>query len=137
MWLMFSRALWYAWEAACSGGAVVWSGEVRQACRQDSVVHSRVKIAVYRPWSVMVSLLTEDDPEFSTLFRQILVDHRAKLVNVIDACKADGIMRVDIDPETLIDAIVGTYIAERAREGQVGDDWEDRLFAVFWPAVRT
>ena len=78
----------------------------------------------------MVSLLTEDDPEFSTLFRQILVDHRAKLVNVIDACKADGIMRVDIDPETLIDAIVGTYIAERAREGQVGDDWEDRLFAV-------
>jgi hypothetical protein len=61
-------------------------GEVRQACRQDSVVHSRVKIAVYRPWSVMVSLLTEDDPEFSTLFRQILVDHRAKLVNVIDAC---------------------------------------------------
>lgn len=83
------------------------------------------------------SLLTEDDPEFSTLFRQILVDQRAKLVNVIDACKADGTMRVDIDPETLIDAIVGTYIAERAREGQVGDDWEDRLFAVFWPAVRT
>jgi len=40
-------------------------------------------------------------------------------------------------PQTLIDAIVGTYIAERAREGQVGDDWEDRPFAVFWPAVRT
>ena len=83
------------------------------------------------------SLLTEDDPEFSTLFRQILVDHRAKLVNVIDSCKADGTMRVDIDPDTLLDAIVGTYIAERAREGRVADDWEDRLFAVFWPAVRT
>ena len=66
----------------CVGSCVQWwcggvVGEVRQACRQDSVVHSRVKIAVYRPWSVMVSLLTEDDPEFSTLFRQILVDHRA------------------------------------------------------------
>ena len=36
------------------------------------------------------SLLTEDDPEFSTLFRQILVDQRAKLMNVIDECKADG-----------------------------------------------
>lgn len=34
-------------------------------------------------------------------------------------------------------ALVGTYITERAREGQVGDDWEDRLFAVFWPAVGT
>ena len=58
-------------------------------------------------------------------------------MNAIDACKADGTMRLDIDPQTLIDAIVGTYIAERAREGQVGDDWEDRPFAVFWPAVRT
>jgi AcrR family transcriptional regulator len=83
------------------------------------------------------SLLTEEDPEFSTLFRQILVDHRAKLVNVIDACKADGSMRGDVDPETLIDAIVGAYIAERARDGQVGEDWEGRLFALFWPAVST
>ena len=66
------------------------------------------------------SLLTEDDPEFSTLFRQILIDQLAKLVNVIDACKADGTMRVDIDPETLIDAIVGTYIAERTRSGRAG-----------------
>jgi AcrR family transcriptional regulator len=82
------------------------------------------------------SLLTEDDPEFSTVFRQILVDHRAKLVNVIESCKADGTMRVDIDPDTLLDAIVGTYVAERARKGRVADDWEDRLFALFWPAVR-
>ena len=84
----------------------------------------------------LASLLTEDDPEFSTLFRQILVDQRAKLVGVIDACKADATMRVDTDPETLIDAIVGAHIAERARKGRVGDDWEDRLFALFWPAVR-
>jgi AcrR family transcriptional regulator len=83
------------------------------------------------------SLLTEDDPEFSTVFRQILVAHRAKLASVIDACKADGTMRVDIDPETLIDAIVGAYVVERARKGHVGDGWEDRLFTVFWPAVRT
>lgn len=82
------------------------------------------------------SLLTEDDLEFSTVFRQILVDHRAKLIEVIDACKADGTMRADIEPEALIDAIVGTYIAERAREGRVGDNWEDRLFALFWPAVK-
>ncbi len=82
------------------------------------------------------SLLTEDDPEFSTLFRQLLGDHRANLVSVIDACKAEGTMRTDIDSETLIDAIVGAYIAERARNGRVEDDWEERLFALFWPAVR-
>jgi AcrR family transcriptional regulator len=81
------------------------------------------------------SLLTEDDPEFSALFRRILIDQRAKLVSVVDACKADGTMRVDIDTETLIDAIVGAHIAERARKGLVGADWEDRMFAMFWPAV--
>jgi AcrR family transcriptional regulator len=82
------------------------------------------------------SLLTEEDPEFSAVFRQILVDQRAKLVSVIDACKAEGTMRVDVDPETLIDAVVGAYIAGRARNAPHGDDWQDRLFALFWPAVR-
>ena len=81
------------------------------------------------------SLLTEDDPEFSTLFRQILVDHRANLVSVVEACKADGTMRSDVDPETLLDAIVGAYITERARNGSVEDDWEERLFKLLWPAV--
>jgi AcrR family transcriptional regulator len=83
------------------------------------------------------SLLTEDDPEFSALFRQILVDQRAKLVTVIDAGKADGTMRADIDPDTLIDAMVGAYIAERARTGQISADWPARLFELFWPAVST
>lgn len=82
------------------------------------------------------ALLTEDDPEFSTVFRQILVTHRAKLVSVVDACKAEGGMRPDIDPETLIDAIVGAHIAERARKARIEEDCEDRLFALFWPAVR-
>lgn len=83
------------------------------------------------------SLLTDDDAEFSTVFREILVAQRATLVNVVDACKADGTMRADVEAETLIDAIVGAYIAERARTGRVADDWPDRLFAMFWPAVRT
>lgn len=81
------------------------------------------------------SLLTEEDPEFSALFRQLLVDHRAKLARVIDAGKADGTMRADIDSETLIDAMVGAYVVERARTGRVRHDWEDRLFAVFLPVV--
>jgi AcrR family transcriptional regulator len=81
------------------------------------------------------SLLTDDDPEFSTLFRQILVDHRANLVSVIDAGKADGTMRSDVDPEALLDAIVGVYITERARNGSVEEHWEERLFSLLWPTV--
>jgi AcrR family transcriptional regulator len=82
------------------------------------------------------SLLTEDDPEFSMLFRQILIDQRANLLSVIDSCKDEGTMRTDLDSVALIDAIVGAYIAERARKGRVEDDWEERLFALYWPAVK-
>lgn len=84
----------------------------------------------------LASLLTEEDPEFSTLFRQVLVDQRAKLAAVIEAGKSDGSMRADIDTETLIDAVVGTYAAERARTGELGAGWQQRLFELFWPAVR-
>jgi AcrR family transcriptional regulator len=81
------------------------------------------------------SLLTDDDPEFSTLFRRILVEHRANLVSVIDAGKSDGTMRSDVDPEALLDAIVGIYITERARNGSVEEHWEKRIFNLLWPTV--
>ncbi|WP_158168266.1 TetR/AcrR family transcriptional regulator [Mycolicibacterium smegmatis] len=84
----------------------------------------------------LAALCTEDDPEFNTLFRRILVEQRAALAAVIDAAKADGSMRDDVDAQTLIDAVVGAYIAESARTGAVADGWQERLFALFWPIVR-
>lgn len=84
----------------------------------------------------LAAMLTEDDPEFTTVFRQILVEQRAKLSAVVESAKADGLMRNNIDTPTLIDAIVGAYIAEHARTGKVADGWRQRLFELFWPAVR-
>ena len=81
------------------------------------------------------SLLTEEDPEFSGLFREVLVAQRAGLVTVIEEMKSDGDMGPHVDPDMLIDAIVGAYIAERARTGRVQDDWESRLIAMWWPAL--
>lgn len=83
----------------------------------------------------VAAMLTDDDPEFNALFRQILIDQRAKLAETIDIAKADGSMRADINTATLIDAVVGAYIAERARAGQVESGWKGRLFELFWPAV--
>jgi hypothetical protein len=36
----------------------------------------------------------------------------------------------------LIDAVVGAYVAELARTGTIADGWQERLFSLFWPAVR-
>lgn len=82
------------------------------------------------------ALLTDDDPEFSTLFRQILGEQRAELEAVINAGASDGSLRADVDAATFIDAVVGAYTAERARTGHVGAGWEKRLFDLFWPVVR-
>ena len=82
------------------------------------------------------ALLTEEDPEFSGLFREVLVAQRAGLVAVIEEMKGDGDMAPHADPDMLIDAIVGAYIAERARIGHVHDDWESRLIATWWPALQ-
>ncbi|MBB2989700.1 AcrR family transcriptional regulator [Mycolicibacterium iranicum] len=82
------------------------------------------------------ALLTDEDPEFTAVFRKILADQRAELEAVIDAGRAAGTLRADVDAATLIDAVVGAYSAERARTGAVAPGWEKRLFALFWPAVR-
>jgi AcrR family transcriptional regulator len=82
------------------------------------------------------ALLTDDDPDFTALFRQILVDQRAAIEAVLDAGRGDGSFRADIDGAALIDAIVGAHIAERARTGEVAQGWEARLFDLFWPIVR-
>ena len=68
------------------------------------------------------ALLTDDDPDFTKLFRRILADRRAGLESVIDAGKADGSFRADIDGATLVDAMVGAHITERARTGGLRPD---------------
>lgn len=85
----------------------------------------------------LAALLTEDDPDFAKLFRRILGRQRADLEAVIDAAKADGTFRADVDGATLVDAIVGAHIAERARTGRVATGWEGRLFDLFWPIAVT
>ena len=46
-------------------------------------------------------------------------------------------MRGDIDAATLIDTVVGAYIAEHARTGTIEDGFQERLFRLLWPAVGT
>jgi AcrR family transcriptional regulator len=82
------------------------------------------------------AMLTDDDPDFLKVFRRILAGQRAELESVIDAAKADGSFRADVDGATLVDAVVGAHIAERARTGRVAPGWEARLFDLFWPMVQ-
>ena len=55
---------------------------------------------------------------------------------MIEAGKADGSFRADLDGSALVDAIVGAHIYERARTGRVTSGSETRLFDLFWPVER-
>ena len=70
----------------------------------------------------LAALLTDEDPAFTKLFRRILAKQRAELESVIDAGKADGSFRGDVDAATLVDAVVGAHIAERTRTGRIARD---------------
>lgn len=83
----------------------------------------------------MAALLTDSDPEFGVLFRQVLARHRAELREVLDAGKRRGQFAATMEPEMLVDGIVGALVAERARTGGVAGDWEDRVVTAFAPMV--
>lgn len=83
----------------------------------------------------VAAMITDEDPDFTKLFRRILAKQRRELESVVDAGKADGSFRGDVDAATLVDAIVGAHIAERARTGRAATGWETRLFDLFWPIV--
>lgn len=110
--------------------------DARPADRLRWLIHEAVKtIEVGIGFGGLAAMLTDEDPDFTKLFRRILVRQRAELESVIDSAKADGSFRGDVDGATLIDAIVGAHIAERARTGRVAAGWDARLFDLFWPIV--
>ena len=67
------------------------------------------------------ALLTNEDPDFSEVFRRILVTYREQSLAVLAPDTHDG--------DTVVDMIVGSYIAEFARTGTVDQAWSDRIFA--------
>ncbi|GGK90605.1 TetR/AcrR family transcriptional regulator [Nocardia jinanensis] len=78
----------------------------------------------------VAALLTDDDPEFTTLIRSLLVQHRRRLAEALSGALAAKTPRSDLDIETFLDMIVGAYLAETARSGSVRDDWSERVLSV-------
>jgi hypothetical protein len=83
----------------------------------------------------VAALLTDDDPRFTALIRLLLVEHRAALAAVVEDATAAGQLRADLDIDTMLDCIVGAYLAERARSGNVQPGWAQRILRTLWPAV--
>ena len=82
----------------------------------------------------VAALLTEGDPDFTELIRSLLVEHRGALADVVRDASLGYEVREDLDVETILDCIVGAYLAERARSGVVQPGWAQRVLRTLWPA---
>ncbi|MFW0787210.1 TetR/AcrR family transcriptional regulator [Gordonia sp. CPCC 206044] len=83
----------------------------------------------------MAALLTDTDPAFTDLFRRVLHLHRDALEDALDDGKRRGVVRGDLDPDLLIDGVVGALVAEQARTGTVAPGWAERVFTMFRSTV--
>jgi AcrR family transcriptional regulator len=82
----------------------------------------------------VAALLTDEDPAFTELIRALLVEHRAALARGVDNAAGGSDVRDNLDVETLLDCIVGAYLAERARSGTVEAGWVQRVLDSLRPA---
>jgi AcrR family transcriptional regulator len=83
----------------------------------------------------LAAMLTDEDPDFTKLFRRILAKQRTELESAIDAGRADGSFRRCRRRDTRRRR--GRCAYRRARpHGAVAAGWESRLFDLFWPIVR-
>jgi AcrR family transcriptional regulator len=115
-------------------------GSALTSLTQPTAPADRSALLPILEWLVQQSLNAieagiEEDPDFTELIRSLLVQHRNALANVVrDASLADEV-REDLDVETMLDCIVGAYLAERARSGVVQPGWAKRVLRTLWPAL--
>lgn len=84
------------------------------------------------------TLLVEErrEPELMSTFRERLMrPRRAVLRSVIEDAKGRGDLRADVDPEVVMDVLIGAQMARYLSGEPVDDAWLGRLLETVWPAI--
>jgi AcrR family transcriptional regulator len=80
----------------------------------------------------LAAILGDSDPEFTEVFRAALRPYDEALVAQIRQDSASGLIRPDVDADGMVSLLLGAYLGELVRRGQVDDDWMDRSFEMLW-----
>jgi AcrR family transcriptional regulator len=107
----------------------------------DGTVREKVRYALEMAWHQMTdvlgpgglaAILSDSDPEFTELFRAALRPYDEALVARIREDSVAGLLRPDIDADGVASLLIGAYLGEMVRRGQVDDDWMDRALELIW-----
>lgn len=104
----------------------------------------RIRWALGQTWHQMsevlgpgglASILRDDDPRFSELFRGVLCPYTDALVELIRSDIAAGALRPGLEPDTVVSLLIGAFLGELVRRGVVEDGFIDRCVDLMWAAM--
>jgi len=104
-------------------------------------VRAKIRAVLEQVWHQMgevlgpgglAAVVGDRDPEFTDLFRAALRPYVDALVGRIRDDVAAGLLRPDLDAEGVVSLMVGAYLGELVRHGEVALGWLDRSLELLW-----
>jgi AcrR family transcriptional regulator len=74
----------------------------------------------------VASVLADTDPDFSAALRRSRESGLAPILEQIAADVSAGVLDPDVDPDALLNLILGSYLAESLRRGNPSAEWRAR-----------
>ena len=108
---------------------------------EQGEVRDKIRAALEQAWHQMgdvlgpgglAAIVGNSDPEFTDLFRAALRPYVDVLVGRIRDDVEAGLLRPDLDAEGVVSLMVGAYLGELVRHGEVAPDWLDRSLEMLW-----
>lgn len=108
---------------------------------EDGEVRDKIRAALEQAWRQMAvvlgpgglaAIVGDTDPEFTGLFRAALQPYVDVLVRRIRDDVDAGLLRAGLDAEGVVSLMVGAYLGELVRRGEVAPEWLDRTLELLW-----
>jgi len=110
----------------------------------DGTVRDKIRFALEQAWHQMgdvlgpgglAAILSDQDPQFTELFRDALRPYVDALVERIEADSSTGLLRAGLDADGVVSLMIGAYLGAMVRHGEVGADWLDRSMELLWTVM--
>lgn len=107
----------------------------------DGEVRDKIRAALVQVWHQMgevlgtgglAAIVGGGDPEFTDLFRAALRPYVDALASLVRDDVEAGLLRPGLDAEGVVTLMVGAYLGELVRRGEVAADWLDRSLELLW-----
>jgi AcrR family transcriptional regulator len=110
----------------------------------DGTVRDKIRFALEQAWHQMgvvlgpgglAAIVSDQDPQFTELFRGALRPYVDTLVERIEQDSRAGLLREGVDADGVVSLMIGAYLGEIVRRGRVGPDWLDRSMEMLWTVM--